>query len=394
MSKTTYIETELGLLPSDWKIRTLCEVAPLQRGFDLPASELKKGPYPVVYSNGILNYHHIGPCVAPGLVTGRSGTIGKFTYISEGRYWPHNTALWVTSFKDNCPLFVRYLFETVNFGAYSTGTGVPTLNRNDLHTCTVSLPPTKAEQTAIAGALSDIDSLIRNFDRTIAKKQNIRQGAMEQLLSGQLRLPGFKKKWVESELGQLGRMVRGVGYKPEQSHRLLSLNSTLLLRSTNVQNGKICTTDVVYVDDDCIRREQIMKQGDILICTANGSRELVGKSALFLESIKCTFGAFMGVFRCYDAQFSSFVYYLFQSQKYRHLLEDILTGSAINNLNASQIEGLVFLLPDDNEEIFAIADTLTAMDDEIAMLQLERDKYANIRAGMMDELLSGKKRLI
>lgn len=427
MSKTTYIETELGLLPSDWNIDKL-------EGLFKTFSSASYSRDDMVATSGIACVHYGDIHTKFGyivdlekeelpLVTNEQGRrykllkdgdvlladaseddegIGKaIAIICHGKLaiaGLHTIPLRAKKQNKFDTKYPSYLFAgrlvKRQVERLSEGTKVNSITYTKIKDVLLPLPPTKTEQTAIAEALSDIDSLIRNFDRTIAKKQNIRQDAMEQLLSGQLRLPGFRKKWVESELGQLGRMVRGVGYKPEQSHRLLSLNSTLLLRSTNVQNGKICTTDVVYVDDDCIRSEQIMKQGDVLICTANGSRELVGKSALFLESIKCTFGAFMGVFRCYDAQFSSFVYYLFQSQKYRHLLEDILTGSAINNLNASQIEGLVFLLPDDNEEIFAIADTLTAMDDEIAMLQLERDKYANIRAGMMDELLSGKKRLI
>ena len=95
----------------------------------------------------------------------------------------------------------------------------------------------------------------------------------------------------------------------------------------------------------------------------------------------------------YDVKVSAFVYYLFQSSFYRRMLEDILSGSAINNLNASQVEELTFNIPTDIKEQYAIADTLTAMDDEIAVLQMERDKYANIRAGMMDDLLTGAKRI-
>lgn len=253
--------------------------------------------------------------------------------------------------------------------------------------------PVKEEQSRIASALFDIDTLIRDLDRTIEKKQNIRQGAMEQLLSGKKRLPGFKGEWEDVELSEFGRMISGVSYKPEQAYNILSSDSTILLRSTNVQEGRIYMGDLIFVHNSCIKDVQIMRHGDILICTANGSRALVGKSALFLQAERCTFGAFMSVFRCYDSQFSSFVYYLFQSRTYRRMLEDILSGSAINNLNASQVEELVFRVPSDTNEIFAIADLLTAMDDEIAMLQLERTKYANIRSGMMDDLLSGTKRL-
>ena len=80
-----------------------------------------------------MNHHSSYKCVAPGLVTGRSGTIGKFTYIEDGYYWPHNTSLWVTDFHDNNPKFIYYLYQTIHIGQYSTGSGVPTLNRNNVH---------------------------------------------------------------------------------------------------------------------------------------------------------------------------------------------------------------------------------------------------------------------
>ena len=95
----------------EWVSKTIGDIAPLQRGFDLPTGQINNGKFPVVYSNGIMNYHSSYKCVAPGLITGRSGTIGKFTYIEDGYYWPHNTSLWVTNFYDNNPKFIYYLYQ-------------------------------------------------------------------------------------------------------------------------------------------------------------------------------------------------------------------------------------------------------------------------------------------
>src|SRR5205823_1286102 len=81
----------------EWEVKRLGNVAPLQRGFDLPNPQLRQGPYPVVYSNGILNHHAAFQVKGPGVVTGRSGTIGKVSFV-EKDYWPHNTSLWVTNF--------------------------------------------------------------------------------------------------------------------------------------------------------------------------------------------------------------------------------------------------------------------------------------------------------
>jgi type I restriction enzyme, S subunit len=83
-----------------WEQRKVVEVAPLQRGFDLPASQMKDGPYPVIMSNGVGGWHSQYKAKGPGVVTGRSGTIGKLHYI-EDNYWPHNTTLWVTNFHGN-----------------------------------------------------------------------------------------------------------------------------------------------------------------------------------------------------------------------------------------------------------------------------------------------------
>ena len=116
------------------------KIAPLQRGFDLPNQNIIDGDIPIVYSNGILKFHNKSKSKAPGLITGRSGTIGKFTFIENGEFWPHNTSLWVTDFCDNYPKFIYYLFQTINIEQFSTGSGVPTLNRNNVHSkiCSIS----------------------------------------------------------------------------------------------------------------------------------------------------------------------------------------------------------------------------------------------------------------
>src|ERR1019366_4168780 len=105
-------KTRLPGFSGEWEIKKIGEIAPLQRGFDLPTLQLKEGIYPVVYSNGMLNHHSSFKVKAPGVVTGRSGTIGKVNYI-ENNYWPHNTSLWVTDFKGNFPKFIYYMYINI-----------------------------------------------------------------------------------------------------------------------------------------------------------------------------------------------------------------------------------------------------------------------------------------
>ena len=171
----------------DWKLRPLADVAPLQRGFDLPTRLIKEGPYPVVYSNGVMNYHASFQVKGPGVVTGRSGTIGTVTFIDRD-YWPHNTSLWVTSFKNNNPKYVFYLYKWIGLERFSTGSGVPTLNRNDVHAFKLNIPPTTEEQTAIASVLSDMDTEIAALEGKLAKARLIKQGMMQELLTGRTRL--------------------------------------------------------------------------------------------------------------------------------------------------------------------------------------------------------------
>lgn len=170
-----------------WQKRRIDKFAPLQRGFDLPSRARRQGAHPVVYSNGILNTHDQFRVRGPGVVTGRSGTIGSVTYV-EHDYWPHNTALWVTRFDECDPRFVYYLFQHIGLERFSTGSGVPTLNRNDVHAFEVAVPEATAEQTAIATILSDMDTELTALEARLKKARDLKQGMAQALLTGRIRL--------------------------------------------------------------------------------------------------------------------------------------------------------------------------------------------------------------
>lgn len=171
----------------EWEVKRLGDVSPLQRGFDLPTPKIRQGNYPVVYSNGVLNHHFLFMVKGPGVVTGRSGTIGNVHFI-EDDFWPHNTSLWVTSFEGNSPKFIFYLLTNLGLERFGTGSGVPTLNRNDVHAYGVRIPPTAEEQIAIAAILSDMDAEIAALETKLAKARQIKQGMMRELLTGRIRL--------------------------------------------------------------------------------------------------------------------------------------------------------------------------------------------------------------
>lgn len=258
---------------------------------------------------------------------------------------------------------------------------------------TVIKYPSYDEQEKIVESLTGVDRIVNSLDEAIAKKRQIKEGLMQQLLTGKTRLPGFSGEWREAELKEFGYMIRGVSYKPEDSSLKPEDGYVRLLRSNNIQEGKMVYSDYVYVKSANVADYQYMKDGDILICMANGSKQLVGKAARLTRAGVYTFGAFMGVFRCNDVTICPFVDELLKTGSYRKLLDDILTGSAINNLNAAAVDSLKFFVPSDSQEQRAIAEVLCKADDEINGLEGQREKYRLIKQGMMQELLTGKTRL-
>ena len=164
----------------EWEEKTIKEFAPLQRGFDLPVDKIIAGKHPVVFSNGILKYHNKYKVKAPGIVTGRSGTIGKVTFVEED-FWPHNTSLWVTDYKGNHPLFIFYYFVFIRLERFGSGSGVPTLNRNDVHKHKVFVPNSLIEQQKIADCLSSLDNLITAQSQKIEALKEHKNGLMQGL---------------------------------------------------------------------------------------------------------------------------------------------------------------------------------------------------------------------
>jgi type I restriction enzyme S subunit len=154
---------------NNWKETTLGEVIELQRGFDLPVQHRTAGKYPLLVSNGIDGFVEEYKVQGPGVVTGRSGTLGKVFYVKDN-FWPLNTTLWVKNFKGNDEKFIYYWLLNFPFEKFNAGSGVPTLNRNHVHPAPVSIPKSVKEQKAIAGVLSSFDDkidLLRRQNKTL-----------------------------------------------------------------------------------------------------------------------------------------------------------------------------------------------------------------------------------
>ena len=391
MVKQGYKQTEIGVIPEEWCLKTLKTIAPLQRGFDLPYSKMKDGKYPVVFSNGIGAYHSQYMVKGPGVVTGRSGTIGKIHYV-DNNYWPHNTALWVTSFCGNYPKYIFYLFNTINWELYNSGSGVPTLNRNDVHDLKCAIPSFE-EQQRIAEGLSDVDSMISSLEKLIAKKKAIKQGAMQELLIGKKRLPGFAGEWKDFTIGKMGEFYSGLSGKSKKD---FECGEARFITFLNVlSNVKIDTSILAVVDVKESESQNAVRKGDLFFNTSSETPEEVGMCAVLGENVENTYlNSFCFGFRLNDdTQNPLFLSYYLNSSIGRKIMSVLAQGATRYNLSKNNFAETIIKLPT-REEQNAIASILSDMDNEIEALEQKLEKTRQIKQGMMQQLLTGKIRLV
>jgi len=182
-----YIDEKFGKVPVGWECDKFKEFAVLQRGNDLTDSDVIPGSYPVVKSNGVSIWHNQFFIEPPGVVTGRSGTIGKAFYIEE-RFWAHNTTLYVKDFKGNVPKYIYYLILSMDFSRYYAGTTVPTLNRNDIHKLKVIIPSETNVQEQIVDRIDAAISIIQEKQQKMATLERLKKSLMQNLLTGKVRI--------------------------------------------------------------------------------------------------------------------------------------------------------------------------------------------------------------
>ena len=205
--KSGYKQTELGVIPGDWDVKSLGRFVALQRGHDLTERDRRRGEVPVMGSAGPNGFHDTALVRGPGVVLGRSGASFGQAHYCETDFWPHNTALYVTDFLGNHPLFAFYFLKGIDFSRHNSGGAQQSLNRNFIAPILVAVAKRK-EQEAIAEALSDADALIESLEQLLAKKRGLKQGAMQELVTGKKRLPGFSEEWEVKGFGEVAQPRR------------------------------------------------------------------------------------------------------------------------------------------------------------------------------------------
>lgn len=271
-----------------WAKKLLGDVITLQRGFDLPERERAVGAVPIVSSSGITGYHSASKVRAPGVVTGRYGTLGEVFYV-DADFWPLNTTLWVKDFKGNHPHYVCYLLKTLNLGRQNAAGAVPGINRNALHMLPVRVPPYWSQEK-IAFILSAYDDLIGNNTRRIKILEQMAQTLYREWFVN-FRFPGYEKvKMVESEIGLIpnGWQVSGIGEvttkvgsgaTPRGGKESYQTTGISLIRSLNVYDYRFEMDDLAFINDEQARQldNVTVEPNDVLLNITGAS---VGRCAM------------------------------------------------------------------------------------------------------------------
>ncbi|HBE5722336.1 TPA: restriction endonuclease subunit S, partial [Escherichia coli] len=280
--------------------------------------------------------------------------------------------------------------------SFPGGTKQANLSAKQLQELPVLIPP-ELEQKKIAQILSTWDKAISVTEKLLTNSQQQKKALMQQLLTGKKRLLDengvrFSGEWGKFTLSHFGKCIRGVSYKPENICENESDNTIRLLRSTNIQNGELNDKDLIILPKKLVKPMQVLMDGDLAICMANGSKSLVGKSAPYKPNdADYTVGAFCALFRPLKSVSSSFVKFLFESNQYQSQLLVILAGSSINNLKGSDIESINIDAPLHYKEQQKIASVLSAADTEISTLEKKLACLKDEKKALMQQLLTGKR---
>jgi type I restriction enzyme S subunit len=290
--------------------------------------------------------------------------------------------------------FFGYLFNApiVAHQKASKGQGdaIVHISASALSSIKIPLPPTEAEQRAIAGVLGDVDALIGALEKLIAKKRNLKQAAMQQLLTGQTRLPGFSGEWEAKRLEEIGTFSKGKGIKKDE---------VVADGIPCIRYGEIYThyNDYIrrfhsFIPLKVARDSKRLKKGDLLFAGSGETADEIGKCVAFLGDEEAYAGGDI-VILSPKGQNSMYLGYLMNHSSITEQKARMGQGDAIVHIHAWNLGQLNLILPLLDEQT-AIAEVLSDMDAEIATLEQRLTKTRALKQGMMQELLTGKTRLV
>ena len=388
--KPGFKQTEVGMIPEDWEIRRLSDIAVANWGnTSITKNSYQESGYQAYSASGPDGYVGWYEFDFPAVILSAIGAQCGKTWLAKGKWTPIKNTIWFTAKEGavNTP----YLFRITGDPGFwpNRGQAQPFIALNDVRDSRIPLPPTLAEQEAIASALGDADALIESLERLIAKKRDVKQGAMQELLTARRRLPGFTGKWETKRLGEIGVFLKGSGVKKDEAQ-----DGTLPC----IRYGEIYTTHEYIVRTFCswishsvALTATRLQSGDILFAGSGETKEEIGKCAAFVGSEEAYAGGDIVILRPFNSD-SCFLGYYLNSVPINKQKASMGQGDAIVHIGTQSLASIAVVLPSPTEQT-AIAAVLSDMDAELAALEAKLSKARAIKQGMMQELLTGRIRL-
>ena len=419
MVRAGFKKTQVNDIPRDWEMRRLGELITLQHGFAFSSAHFSThGPILLTPGNfrldGGLQFderntkHYSGP-FSPSLVfehgdllivmtdlTPDCNLLGKPAFMDLDEPVLHNQRIGRVIVNDSriSSSFLYWHFlssaHAARMKSTATGSTVRHTSNAAIYDSLIALPFTRTEQEVIATALSDADDFIESLEQLIAKKRRVKEGAMQELLTGKRRLPGYSEKWEERRLGEIGSFLKGSGITKNQA-----LSGSLPC----VRYGEIYTkhSDVIrafysYISPNVAATATRLQQGDILFAGSGETKAEIGKAVAFVDDGEVYAGGDIIILRPQEVDSHYLGYYL-NTPAINKQKASRGQGDAVVHIRAEALSGVRCSIPSVSEQA-AIAAVLSDMDSEIAAIAARVAKARRVRQGMMQELLTGRTRLI
>lgn len=421
MIETKFKNTEIGMIPQDWDVKNIdksCTIKARIGWQGLTTAEyLSNGDYILItgtdFENGFINWKSCSfvskwrfeqdkniQIKEGDILISKDGTIGKVAFLNKiPKQGTLNSGIFVVRPLESGinQTYLSLVFKSLWFKDFidklTAGSTIVHLYQKDFVKFHFPLPPTLAEQNRIATALSDIDSLIDSLGKLIQKKRNIKQGAMQELLTGRKRLKGFTKPWVEKTLGDVCSLYGRIGFRGYTKADLVAKHQGAITFSPSDINEQVLYYDNCdYISLAKYEESPEIKvyNGDIIFCKTAS----IGKCAIVKNlQEKATINPQFVVLKNFKCD-NNFLYYILAFSDFQERVKSITGGSTILTMSQEKLKAQKILMPSTLEEQNAIARILSDMDNEIEALEAKQEKYKSIKEGMMQELLSGRIRLV
>ncbi|KZL21209.1 EcoKI restriction-modification system protein HsdS [Pseudovibrio axinellae] len=411
MVKAGYKQTEVGVIPEDWDDKKLSQLCIMKSGESITSKSISEtAPYPCYGGNGLRGFTKTFTHDGDYALVGRQGALCGNVEFATGQFFASEHAVVATPMDGTNIKWLSYVLTDMNLNQYSESSAQPGLTVSKILPLKTAAPNDNREQKAIAEALSDVDGLIASLEALIEKKRQIKTGTMQQLLTGKTRLPGFGegKGFKQTELGEIPEDwdVALIGDYIEFKNGLNKAKKyfgygTPIINYMDVfgQEG-IRKEHVVGCVD--VSREEIKnysaKKGDVFFTRTSETVEEIGLSSVLLDDISsAVFSGF--ILRGRDKSDSSKIHlnfkkYCFGSEVVRAQIKSSSSYTTRALTNGTLLAKVLFPLPSLENEQIAIASVLTTMEGEIHSLENRLAKTKALKQGMMQELLTGRTRLI